>query len=204
MAGLFDGIEEISFKQVEGGYIFETPPPWVFGTPRAYFVTATQKAEIAERIRQTLRGMKSLVLAGWFGFLLAYFGAMFWLNAHDYANSLTVFVLTLAISLPYVWLIHSYRTWRLRPLIAGLPRSNARIGAFDRARLLGANASIKFLVVGLISSVIGFVGMLQAVLGDRQSGYPIMDLFSLAACGLMAVYFASLVIIRKRTRNNAS
>ena len=204
MAGLFDGIEEISFKQVEGGYIFETPPPWVFGPPRAYFVTGRQKAEIAERIRQTLRGMKSLVLAGWFGLILVYFVAMFWLTAHDHANSLTFFILTLAVSLPYVWLIHAYRAWRLRPLIAGLPRSNVRIGALERARLLGANASIKFLLVGLISSVLGFAGMFQAVLGDRQTGYPIMDLISLAACGLLAVYFASLMIIRKRTRNNAS
>lgn len=199
MAGLFDGIEEISFKAVEGGYIFETPPPWVFGPVRAYFVTEVQKAAIAASIRQTLQRMKPFVIAGWIGLILAYFAMIFWLTAHDYTNPILFFASTLGISVPYVWLIHAYRAWQLQPVIAGLPRTDMRIGIQGRARLLGTNASFKFLLLGLISSALGFFGMVQALLADHPGGQVIMDLFSFAATGLLTAYFGYLIFIRKMT-----
>jgi hypothetical protein len=55
MAGLYDGLEEVAFKRISGGYLFVSNNPWLIGTRRRYFVNEAQKAEIAECLRQTMR-----------------------------------------------------------------------------------------------------------------------------------------------------
>jgi hypothetical protein len=62
MAGLYDGLEEVAFKPVAGGYVFQTSNPWLIGRKRRYFVNETQKAEITAGIRQIMRRMTPLVL----------------------------------------------------------------------------------------------------------------------------------------------
>lgn len=62
MAGLYDGLEEVAFKPVAGGYVFQTSNPWLIGPKRRYLVDEAQKAEIAACIRQTMRRMTPFVL----------------------------------------------------------------------------------------------------------------------------------------------
>ena len=64
MAGLYDGLEEAAFfKRADGGYIYGSPNPWLFGPSVNYVVTEAEKAAIANRIRDTLRAVKPVVLA---------------------------------------------------------------------------------------------------------------------------------------------
>ena len=59
MAGLYDGLEEAAFfKRADGGYIYGSPNPWLFGPSVNYVVTDADKAAIANRIRETLRAEK--------------------------------------------------------------------------------------------------------------------------------------------------
>ena len=45
MAGLYDGLEEVAFKPVAGGFVFQTSNPWLIGRQRRYFVNETQKVD---------------------------------------------------------------------------------------------------------------------------------------------------------------
>jgi hypothetical protein len=78
MAGLYDGLEEVAFKQVAGGYVFQTNNPWLIGPQRRYFVNEAQKAEIAACIRQTLRRITPFVLAAAILIPLVLVAAVFW------------------------------------------------------------------------------------------------------------------------------
>src|SRR5438093_6864404 len=51
----FDGMEELTFKPVEGGYLYAAPSPWLLGRKRYYFVKAEQKAALAAAHRTTMR-----------------------------------------------------------------------------------------------------------------------------------------------------
>jgi hypothetical protein len=61
MAGLYDGVEEIPFKKIDGGYVFQANNPWFFGPKQRFFVTETQKAEIAACLKETLQRIKPWV-----------------------------------------------------------------------------------------------------------------------------------------------
>ena len=63
MAGLYDGVEEIGFHRVSGGYLFQPANSWPFGPRPCYFVNEEQKRAIAACIRETLRRMKPFAYA---------------------------------------------------------------------------------------------------------------------------------------------
>jgi hypothetical protein len=62
MAGLYDGLEEVAFKRISGGYLFVSNNPWLIGPRRRYFVNEAQKAQIAECLRETMRRIKPFAL----------------------------------------------------------------------------------------------------------------------------------------------
>jgi len=47
----FDGMEELTFRPVEGGFLYRAPNPWLIGRFRHYFVNAEQKATLASAHR---------------------------------------------------------------------------------------------------------------------------------------------------------
>lgn len=63
MAGLYEGLEEVAFKRIEGGYVFQTNNRWFFGPRRRFLVKEAQKAEIAGCMRETLRRIRPFVFA---------------------------------------------------------------------------------------------------------------------------------------------
>jgi hypothetical protein len=46
------GTEEAFFKPAPGGWVYSAANPWVIGPRKIYLVNDTQKATLAERIRQ--------------------------------------------------------------------------------------------------------------------------------------------------------
>ena len=52
----FDGMEELTFRPVEGGFLYRAPSPWLFGRYRHYFVNTEQKATLASAHRTTMCG----------------------------------------------------------------------------------------------------------------------------------------------------
>src|SRR5436309_8356401 len=50
-----DGMQELSFKPVTGGYLYRAPSPWLFGPAQHYVVTEEQKAALAMQHRAILQ-----------------------------------------------------------------------------------------------------------------------------------------------------
>jgi hypothetical protein len=299
MAGLYDGLEEAAFKQVSNGYVFTSNCPWLIGPRRRYLVNESQKAEIAECIRQTLRRVKPFVFSAAILIPLVLIGSIFWFATSGAtlsvtvvdasgqtttrqwigprgatgtlagaAGSRTVFTVSGASSseatvtvqgynrsgkpgapavVPfsaagtrinmadengriirsamlvscagatsgavglfgvYTALIHAYSMARLRPLIAGLPRSNERITFRDGIERFAARVSNKLLVlmgVGAVMPVAANASILTAAIVSHR---PIHDLpIKVAACVLAMSYFAFvawIVIRRVRLKQNAA
>jgi hypothetical protein len=313
MAGLYDGLEEVAFKPVAGGYVFQTSNPWLIGPHHRYFVSETQKAEIVACIRQTMRRMTPFVLAVavliplvlvvatlWLvigdrstatltvatqidhtsrstvatlpidptgatfsytvappagslavtaihvsgppgGSSIAGFtvvdqtgkpttytqpfgpdGAQFNFNAANGSAVFTVVgrtgatpgtiylfvgLLALGMFLPFIILVNAYRMRKLRPLIAGLPRSDERITLRENAVGLAAKIPLKLVLVQLGAGVLAFIGgatrLAEGILEDGPISK--MDLIVMATTGLMSAYFAHLLVLRlRKQRANGS
>ena len=303
MAGLYDGLEEAAFKQVSNGHVFTSSCPWLIGPRRRYLVNASQKAEIAECIRQTLRRIKPFVFSAAILIPLVLIGSIFWFATSGATLSVTVvdasgptttrqwigphgatgtvvgaagsrsvftvsgassseatvtvqgydrsgkpgapavvpfpaagtrinmadengriirsamlvsragatsgavglFAMVLALGLfgLYTTLIHAYSMARLRPLIAGLPRSNERITFRDGIERFAARVSNKLLVlmgVGAVMPVAANASILTAAIVSHR---PIHDLpIKVAACVLAVSYlvFVAWIVIRRVRR----
>ena len=78
MARLYEGVEEIPFKKIDGGYVFQANNAWLFGPKRRFFVTESQKAEIAGCIRETMRRIKPFVFVAMVLIPLLLIGGTFW------------------------------------------------------------------------------------------------------------------------------
>ena len=309
MAGLYEGIEDVAFKKIEGGYVFQTSNPWLVGPRRRYFVDETRKAEIAECIRETLRRMKPFVLIAAIVIPLVILGGTLWLTFCDTTLRVTVTsatgqssaydlpmdrsggggelagvggakvlfhvsgppgegatitytpvnpegkpgapmsvpfskdgarlnvtddhgrivnsavlrgrfgatrsaiflyaaLLGAATFAPYFALIRIYQYRRLRPLIAGLPRSTERIRFAEQSQNFASKASIKLLAIMGIGAAAACVGNGAAVISTVLSHQPLANSLgngaALVLSGLAAAYFAYLIILRRRQRWNAA
>jgi hypothetical protein len=78
MAGLYDGLEEVAFKRVTGGYLFQANNRYFFGPKQRYLVNETQKAEIAACVRETLRRIKPWVFVAMVLIPAILIGSIFW------------------------------------------------------------------------------------------------------------------------------
>src|SRR4051812_26142891 len=79
VAGLYDGVEEVRFTSVAGGFVFQTNNPWFFGPRRRYFVNEAQKSAISACIRETLRRLIPLVIAAAILIPIVLISGTFWL-----------------------------------------------------------------------------------------------------------------------------
>jgi hypothetical protein len=113
MAGLYDGFEEASFfKRSDGGFIYASPNPWLFGPTVNYVVTEAEKAAIANRTRDTLRAVKPVVLAAMIIMPMFLIGVTA-LVVLSGASSLIVYSLAFVVLGLYIELMHLYSMRRL-------------------------------------------------------------------------------------------
>lgn len=305
MAGLYDGIEDVAFKKIEGGYVFQTSNPWLIGPRRCYFVDAEQKAAIAECIRETLRRIKPFALAAAIVIPLVILGGTLWLAFRDTTLRVTVTsatgqasvselpidrsggggelagvggakvlfhvsgppgegatitytpvnpegksgapvsvpfgkegarlnltddhgrivnsavlygragatrgaiflyaaLITAATFAPYFALVRIYQYRKLRPFIAGLPRSTARIGFAEQSQSFANKASTTLLAIMGIGTAAACVGNGAAIVSAVLSHQPLADWLGngavLILAGPAAAYFAYLIVLRRRLR----
>ena len=90
MAGIYDGVDEIAFTSVAGGFVFQTNNRWFFGPRRRYFVNDAQKSIISACIRETLRRLIPVVIVAAIVFPLVLIGGTFWLAFQGASLRVTV------------------------------------------------------------------------------------------------------------------
>jgi len=308
MAGLYDGLEEVGFKRVDGGYVFQTNNRWLIGPTRRFLVNEAQKAEIAACIRETLQRIRPFVLATAILMPLILIGGIHWFtltgatlnvtvtdaggkittysesigrhgasgtlagangshvvftvsgppgngatvtitsfDARGKANAPAVvafnaagttvntadgkghivnsaklvgrkgathtaimvfgFIFGLSLFGLYIGLLHAYSMARLRPLIAGLPRTNERITVREGMARYAGKASNKLLAMMGFGAAMMLLGnglnVTDAILSHRPIDNPSFIIGAVSSI-LVTAQFALLMVLKMRQKRSAA
>jgi hypothetical protein len=206
-------VESVLFKQVPGGYVFQQPSPWVFGRSSRYLVNDAQKAALLAII--TPRRPIGRIVAITVGLTLWAVAAptIVWaVSSHDEPTASDAFAMLALILVPmFVALVVALQRnlRRMRPVLAGAPRTNERITrgevrhamasamSFKRSLLIGSAWSLTFSL-----QVFGLVirNARHPLFSDVQS---CLNLFTaVVAAGLAAYYLG--IAIRKMRENKVA
>lgn len=198
------------FKQVSDGYVFRAPSPWVVGPARHYLVNEAQKTEIMAILmppRPMLRVAALVIpLTLWllvftqvvvrFGFDLAH------------VTSRDIFVMCGLFVVPLVAILQVFHWWNLRllrPVLADLPRTTAKIPNRDLYPALVEALpvwNLALLAFGLSMTCLGAAATLASKygryghVGDASS---LFSLFLVTLTGAPAAYLFYRAI-RKATQ----
>ena len=117
-------------------------------------------------------------------------------------------LLALALFAPYLVALRLYSVRRMRPLIAGLPRSDERISRRDVMQSFAAKSSFKLLALVGVAAALGFIGngimIAEAMLEHRPlAGQPFVWLTTIG-CAYVAGRFLYLLTLRLRLRRSAA
>jgi hypothetical protein len=214
MSNVRDSIIATIFKPVPGGYVYRAPSQWVFGPTRTcdhYLVNEAQKAKIAAIVTPRRPILWQAVL--WIGFslMVAVAGVIAWaVTGHD-NPTLTDVSIMVALSLVQAFLALQIYRWmlrrRLRPVLAGLPRTDERITKRDVQQALAANAqaiSIKQLVLLGATSVMACTALSINFLIWIVKGQSVAFFWLAGAIlfGVLAVYNFRRLILKVAHRRN--
>jgi uncharacterized membrane protein len=127
---------EARFKEVAGGFLFQTPSPWLFTPGEHYLVSEAQRAEILElgRDYHPMVRMAVLVLL----FIGCPVGAVYLVTLFIPNADTNIFTLVVGIILAFGFLTASaliffhLRYHRLRPILSSLQRSDETITVEER------------------------------------------------------------------------
>jgi len=214
MAKWYEAANEASFKPVAGGYVFQSPNPWIFARPRYYLVNEAQKAQIMQRMGRW-RLLNVALLATTFGL---FFWIIWWpatfarlfppatqLGMGFYIPVMAL-VMTLVV-LPLVAVPHIYLMRALRPLLAGVPVTNERITVAEQLPKIAAPVSGLLLAIGLVGGLAMMVGsalmLLDAFLEGHLARSLLVAMPLLVVGGLLTGYFVYLIRLKVQLKRSA-
>src|SRR4051794_35193824 len=113
----------IIFKPVPGGYVYRVPNAWVFGSGVHLLVDKGQKAAIIQTMDSV--PLFPIIAASWIALSIVFGTLALWTASSLSHNVRDVLVATSVLLSVYGALFMSRRVLlsRLRPVIAGLPRT---------------------------------------------------------------------------------
>ena len=204
MAGWLEGIEESAFKPVPGGYIFQSPNPWLFARPNYYLVNDAQKAVIGECLRKRVRfGMvfsllSSVVVIALITALIVYFRQSP-LSPFLIGASAVILLIVPVLLVPHVYLMRM-----LGPIIKDLPKSDQRFTTNEQYSKL-AGAKPKWLIysgmaAGMLVILGGLIGLYDLWSEGRLAGrwFWFGPAFSMIGGVILAGYFVYLAKLKKK------
>ncbi len=220
MAKWYEAANHASFQPADGGYVFQSPNPWIFGWPRYYLVNEAQKAEILPylgrwRLLLLLTVLAEAVLLGAFIAFVKLAPATFLrLTAPAFHFGVGVFavgmfVLLMLLLSPLIAIPQLYLNRRLRPVLATAPRTSQRIAIGDQLPKIASSVSGKVLALGLVGGICMMGAAAAGLIEDHAEGrwmsgllWPSLPMFALGAA--VTAYFAHLFRLRARQRREAA
>src|SRR6187401_2091504 len=135
MAKWYEAVNHASFRPVDGGYVFQSPNPWIFGWPRYYLVSEAQKAELLPyqgrwRLLLLLTVLAEAVILGSFVAFVNLAPATFLRLAAPAFHfgvgvfAVGMFVLLMLLMAPLIVIPQLYLNRRLGPVLATAPRTS--------------------------------------------------------------------------------
>ena len=192
-------VAELSFRQVANGWVYRAPNPWIFGDKLHYLVRDDQKARIVAVLTTPRLGLLSLVSI--LGQLvsavivlvvrLKFSVSLGWTN-----NAWDAFTFV-AIAFPSFVMIPTYISWqlrRLKPILAGAPRTDERISDADMYRAMSTRSLL------FVAGATSFVALASYGIWSGGSGRLFGDvgliliLIGGATCGLSTLWFLWLAV----------
>jgi len=211
MAKWYEGAEESAFKPFAGGYVFQPPSLyWPFARQRGYLVNEAQKAELADCLRRQRRQI-FLLLVVYVLIVLGLTVAFGMSDAHLQISSwifIAIVTVTALAVIPIVIGPHISLVRSMRPLLAGLPRTDERITVGDQLASLATAISGRLLLLGGIGGgmmIIGnIVSIVDAIAEDRRGFRLYGPIFGLLFGALLTSYFAYLAILKAKLKRRAN
>ena len=220
MAKWYEAANNASFRPADGGYVFQSPNPWIFGWPRYYLVSEAQKAELLPylgrwRLLLLLTVLAEAVILGSFVAFVKLAPATFLRLAAPAFHfgvgvfAVGMFVLLMLLMAPLIVIPQLYLNRRLGPVLATAPRTSQRIVIGDQLPKIANSVSGKVLALALVGGIC-MIGAAAAALFDAYSEgrwmsgllFPFLPTFALGAA--MTAYFAYLYRLRARQRRQAA
>lgn len=220
MAKWYEAVNQASFRPADGGYVFQSPNPWIFGWPRYYLVNEAQKAQIIPYLgRWRLLLMltvlaEAIMLASFIAFVklapatfLRLMAPVFHFGTGVFAVGM--FVVLMLLMAPLIVIPQLYLNRRLAPVLAVAPRTSQRIVTGDQLAKIASSVSGKVLALGLVGGICMMVAaaadFIDAYSDGRLLGrllWPALPTFMLGAAA--TAYFVYLVRLRAKQRRGNS
>ena len=128
----------VLFHPVEGGYLLETPNPWIFGRGPRFIVTEAQRSALLNLMRARRAGLRiTLSVAGLLAFTVVV-SLLWWLfSGHDNPTGFDLVGMTVTLLGPlYIAAVVMVRRHlrRIAPILAAAVPTQARLTGRERAR----------------------------------------------------------------------
>jgi hypothetical protein len=123
-----DGMEELTFRPAEGGYLYAAPSPWLFGRKRHYIVDAEQKAALSSVHRTMMRYVFCTIIIG--AVTCAPLAGVL-LPSHSNAQQLAFLGVSILVGLAMGLTLNALLVHRVKPIVATLTPSSEHITRRD-------------------------------------------------------------------------
>jgi hypothetical protein len=188
-----EGWENIFFKRVPTGWVFQALSPWPFGRRRDYLVSETQRAEIIAFLDHVT--WRHIIAALLFATIVSGLMALaLWLTPASWGARLLPILLVCIVA---DCLVRTYFWLALRPLLAGGSRTTERITFTERLRALAAVVPVGPLI--LFAILLAIVFAFSAYLTLASSRWDIDGLIATPLLGLMLAYCVALLNAKHKT-----
>lgn len=192
------GVEEALFKPTANGWIFSGPNPWLFGRRPTYLVDDARKAELARMVR---RGRCYRVLAI-IALIVLLFVALLSFPSLIRAPSLSTWLLLALFTVANTIVLNLCDWLPLRPLLAGLPRTEERINLIEMHSRQAQSMSVKALVtLTAIQFAACFFNLGLWFLLPRANAFV---LISAVCVGLIGSLFLAMLLAKFRAQRAAA
>ena len=189
----FDGMEELTFRPVDGGFLYRAPNRWVFGRYRHYFVNADQKAALASAHRTMMRQTFWTIIIG--AAFCAPLAGVF-LPSHSNAQQLAYLGVSALIGLAIGLALNSLLLQKVNPIIATLTPSNERITRRDTFTQTTTFSRGYVLCFTVLSFVMLALSAARPIFDP--AGRDLMAVVGITLFGFAAVYWSAVYIAKCR------
>ena len=158
-------IREPYLKPIDGGYLFETCNPWLFGPGRRFIVHEDNKQALMDVLKP---GVGTFLFTNGIIAYICIVGALWWtfaLRSHPDTLNMLGMVITIIVPL-YVVSLFAIRRFLLRaqPIISSAMPTRKRSTLIARYEGVGSMMSSRLLWLGLVVSGAGVITNLTPVL----------------------------------------
>jgi hypothetical protein len=181
-----DGMQELSFKPVTGGYLYRAPSPWLFGPTQHYLVTEEQKAALAAHHRAMLRQAFWLIIV--MGALAAPLASLF-----PPTHGVSFIGASILIGLVIGFLLNGLLVRNIKPIIAGLMPSAERITQRDMFGKQAQTFSRRY-VLGFAALSFVMLALSAARPMFDPAGRDMIAIVGVVLFGLATIYWCAMLV----------